>query len=46
VHVARQLDHLDEAAVGRLAAEDEPRPLQLLAELRVELVAVSVALAD
>src|SRR5688500_15007018 len=46
VDVARQLDHLDEAAVLRDAAEDQPRRFELRAELGVELVAVAVALAD
>src|SRR5205085_7686523 len=45
VRLARQFDHLDEAAVNRDAAERQARLLQLFAELRVELVAVSVALA-
>src|ERR1044072_3479188 len=45
VRLARQLDHLDETAVHRDAAYTQPRLLQLLAELRVELVSVPVALA-
>src|SRR5205085_12325622 len=45
VNVARQFDHLDEATVHRDAAEDESGAFELFAELRVELVTMSVSLA-
>src|SRR3712207_7162501 len=46
VRLPRQLDHLDEAAVHRDAAEHESGAFELLTELGVELVSVPVALAD
>src|SRR3712207_2326025 len=45
VRLPRQLDHLDEAAVHRDAAEHESGAFELLTELGVELVSVPVALA-
>src|ERR671939_484999 len=42
----RQLDHLDEAAVRRFAADTETCALQHLAKFGIELVAMPVALAD
>ena len=46
VHVARQLDELDEVAVGRHAREHQARVGDAVAVGVVDLVAVAVALAD
>ena len=46
VHVAGQLDELDQLAVRRQSREDQPSRLQVAAELVVDLVAVPVALLD
>src|SRR5918998_4471124 len=44
--VVVELDHLDEALVGRRAAHDQPGGLQTLAQEEVDLVAMAVALVD
>ena len=44
--VILQLDHLDELAVGRGAAEDHAQALELLPKNVVELVAMTVALVN
>ena len=44
--VVGQLDDLDQAVVGRGAAEHEPGVLQALAQVVVDLVAVAMALVD
>src|SRR5690349_18809036 len=44
--VVVELDHLDEALVGRRAADDEAGGLQAAAQEEVDLVAVAVALVD
>ena len=41
-----ELDHLDEAIVGRRAAEDHAGVLEALAQEVVDLIAVAVALVD
>src|SRR4051794_5681995 len=46
MHVARELDHLDKLAVRRNTAEHQPFPFQLLSKLRIDLVTVSMTLAD
>src|SRR5947207_3432000 len=44
--IARQLNDLDELAVGRDPAEDEPALLQGLSISRIEFISVTMALAD
>src|SRR5207237_5564418 len=43
MHFAWQLDHLDEATIGRLATDDETSALQPLAEIWVEVVTEELA---
>ena len=46
MHVARQLDHLDQALVGREARDNQTGVLELVAEGVVKLKAVTVTLVD
>ena len=46
MHVARQLDHLDQALVGRKTRDNQTSALELVTEGVVELKAVTVTLVD
>src|SRR5437870_13877153 len=46
VLIARQLNYLDELAVGRDAAEDQPALLQRLSIGGIKFVSMTMALAD